>query len=184
MAIIDHSYFIGEISIPNISKVDVQDRMNAFIDKYETELLTNLLGYEVYNSFKAGGIDQVPTEQKWKDVLYGLDFTAWDGRTHHWYGFKGTGNYPRSPIANYVYFHWMKDAVSQTSALGEVSNKSENASLMSPAPKMVRAWNEMIDWLRELVSYLDKNTNDFPGWTRQNFWWLQRSFRYINEYGL
>lgn len=167
-----------------MSAPEVQDRMNAFIDRYEKKFLREFLGPDLYSSFKTNAIDITPAEQKWTDLLNGVDFTASNSRKYSWIGFKGSGAFPQSPIANYVYYFWQKDQVTQTTALGEVSSKSENATLVSPAAKMVRAWNEMIDMLGPAIYYLDTNRDNYPGWAWQNYYWRNRFFDHISEYGI
>jgi hypothetical protein len=71
---------------------------------------------------------------------------------------------PTSPIANYVYYLWMRNEVSQTTQGGEVIPVSENATRVSPSAKMQKAWNEMVDWCWQLVRFLDANKTDYTGW--------------------
>lgn len=74
MSLIDSSYFIGSINIPNTSKPEISERLDWFIKKYEPVLLAGVLGYELYQAFKTG-LQQTVVDQKWFDILYGSDFT-------------------------------------------------------------------------------------------------------------
>lgn len=74
MALIDSSYFVGAINIPNTAKTEISERLTWFINKYEPRILTDILGYELYGAFKVG-LQEGTVAQKWLDLLYGVDFT-------------------------------------------------------------------------------------------------------------
>lgn len=95
-----------------------------------------------------------------------------------------TGAVKQSPIANYVYFHYMQYAYSQTTGVGEVQTKAENAAGVSPAVKMARAWNEMCHWLWEMFEFLDTKQDDYSPWKYVSSYDMTRRFRLINAYGI
>ncbi|HXS55730.1 MAG TPA: hypothetical protein VN726_06375, partial [Hanamia sp.] len=237
--LIDTSYFEAELSMGQITSPAVVASVNLFIEKYEEDLLTTLLGYPLYKAFMLGLADD-PIDQKWVDLLNGAEYT-YNGRLRKWGGILqvpnlntsvingadpvsitvgGAGDYDpvaesttatipaamvgrnftliqraygplkkgieysvsgnvltllnglkfsqndtyfyfgngelvgvspgtnkRSPIANYVYWHYLKDNVSFTMGSGEVKPKEDVS--VSPRLKMVRAWNEMVYMNRE-----------------------------------
>lgn len=284
MPLIDRSYFVGEINIPNTHRIEIQERLDLFIETHEPELLCDLLGYSLYKAFTQG-LQGAPVDQKWKDLLEGVEYTnqsdrltKWRGlvslpldlvnaidasntitivvgrgtfidgqtnllldpvpgtntvplpssligkefiveqrgigqlRSDEWsitgsnelklaagqfgngdtYFYKAatlslntiTGSAKKSLIANYVYCHWMADQASQTVGLGEVATKAENATVVSPAVKMVRAWNEMADWIRELFCFLNTKRSIYPEWDDQNMFYFWRNFGYTNPFGI
>jgi hypothetical protein len=81
------------------------------------------------------------------------------------YFFKGasvntetaSGTYKTSPIANYVYYWFMRDNHTQTAPVGEVKTTTENAVLANPFLKMARAYNEAAEAVGRLRDYLDAN---------------------------
>lgn len=73
-----------------------------------------------------------------------------------------TAGVKKSLIANYVYWHWMADQATVTTGTGEKSSTAANAVDASPARKMVRAWNQMVDWNWELIEFLLSNPTDYP----------------------
>jgi hypothetical protein len=95
-----------------------------------------------------------------------------------------TGAAKQSPIANYVYYWYIRNNYSQTSAMGEVKSKTENADRHTPGLKMTKAWNEMSDWVWELRDYLDSKKTDYPEWEKQDVWCMLKSFRPINEFNI
>lgn len=87
--LINLTYFNGELSIPNTDSVPVQERIDWFIKKYEPELLKKLFGYEFYKAFIAGVIP-VLTEQKWIDLIYGVEYTNRFNKLAKWRGLIDT----------------------------------------------------------------------------------------------
>lgn len=82
MAFIDKSYFIGELNLPRTSNALVEERLTHFIEKYETDLLEKILGFELYAAFIAG-VQEDTIEQRWTDLLFGTTYC--DGK-HRWKG--------------------------------------------------------------------------------------------------
>jgi hypothetical protein len=182
--LIDRTYFIGELNIPNTSNAAVGSLLDLFIEKYEAKFLTEVLGYELYNAFKAGLLEE-PIPQKWTDLKNGVEYTDQTGRTRLWPGLITQPPADKqSPIANYVYYWYIRNNHSQTAAMGEVKSQNENAVTHSPALKMTRAWNEMSGWVCDLKDYLDSKKSDYPEWESQDVWRMLRSFRPINEFNL
>lgn len=276
MPLIDRSYFIGELDIPNTHTAEIQERLDWFIEKHEPQLLRDLLGYPLSKAFMTG-LMGAPVEQKWIDLLEGVEYTDLYGNVHKWMGLVSqpidlinaldasnsiavivgrgqqydpvvgansvtippalvgkefivvqrtygqllpseysivgntltltaptvfeigdvyfyksatlalgtvTGSVKQSLIANYIYYHWHRDQATQSVGIGEVATKAENATRVSPAVKMVRAWNEMIDWIKEMVLFLDTRRADYPEWDDQDRHFMRRKFWYINEFNI
>ena len=83
MSIINTSYFVKDISIPvgSLSNLDNE------IVKYEPEVLTMLLGYELYK------LTLSETSQRMTDLLTGKEYTvSYNGRNQliKWNGFSNT----------------------------------------------------------------------------------------------
>lgn len=68
----------------------------------------------------------------------------------------------QSPIADYVYWYWLKFNHTQTSGLGEVRSDATNAIRVSPKYKAVLSWNNMVEksWL--LYEFLRVNPTVYP----------------------
>lgn len=162
MSLIDASYFVNELDIPGQSNTvdSTGSALSSFIVKYETRYLKELLGLELYAEFQAGLLVD-PIEQKWIDLRNALR----------------NETTKESPIANYVYYWWMRNNVSHTASIGEVVPVAENSQRTSPVGKMVRAWNEMVNLNREIVPTMDANYLSYTpiyGW--QNGWYLDGQY--------
>lgn len=185
MSLIDETYFVGDLNIPGTGNQSIGERLDVFIQKHETELLEDLFGYEMYKAFTDN-----PTAQKWIDLRDGAEYT-YQGRTLRWRGLliKDNPDAPRSLIANYVYFHWMRDNVTSTTTSGEKKSQAENSSNASANVKMARAWNEMSDQIAKMYYFLYASTNDYSQLYLEGsgyyftpyYWWP--SYTHFGKYG-
>lgn len=315
MSLIDSSYFVGDLDIPNTSRDNVLERLTAFINKHESKLLRDILGYDLWKAFNNGllvetalgtelivngafttnasgwllgthwgyvgngvrynppaaeqplylrqdgtpgtldpakryrltfsvtdgsgfigayvggklftiqrtdagivTVDSSPIDsvagviafspsadfnglisnvslkeiisggpdQKWIDLRDGKEYINLSNRTELWIGFVGTvDTYPKqSMIANYVYCKWMKNQHTQSVGQGEQKAKQINADSASPDEKIVTAWNEMIDGIKSMTSYLDKYRETYPEWSKQDRYHLRKNYWYTNVLGI
>lgn len=95
-----------------------------------------------------------------------------------------TGSAKKSIIANYVYYKWQQDQYTQTVGLGEVATKAENAVVVTPQYKMIRAYNEMVDRIREMMYYLRVRKDDYPEWWTVQEGCVLRTYRPNNQFGI
>lgn len=273
--LIDRTYFVGELNIPNTSQAAIGSLTDLFIEKYENQFLNDVLGYTLYKALKAG-LDIVPVAQIWTDLIEGVEYTDQNNKVRYWKGLvsqppsvinaldaintisiqvgaggtydpvtgsnsttipaalvgkdftleqrgvgqlltseysivgnvltlvtgvfavndiyfykaatlainTSTGTSKASPIANYVYYWYMRNNHTQTASTGETKGKHENAEMASMAVKLVRAWNEMSVWICELVDYLDAKKDIYTDWADQDVWCVRRKFRPINEFNI
>jgi hypothetical protein len=244
--LIDTSYFFGSLSIGQVTTPAVNAELTALIKRLEPEYLQKLLGYSLKNDF-LNGLQAIPIDSKWTDLLYGKDYTV-SGIPARWNGlisladdvtaeilgagaysvvvgrgqtydplpgsttmiippayvgktlfieqrgfgelrpdeFDVTGNVvtllqgftfsnddtyfvktasslnvtvgvgeKKSPIANYVYYHWMRTHVTASMGSGEVKAKSNSSDNVSPIDKMTAAWNEMVNWNQSLYPFME-----------------------------
>lgn len=275
MSLIDRTYFVGEINIPNTNQAAIGSAVDLFIEQYEDQFLNDVLGYTLYKALKAG-LQVVPVAQKWTDLIEGVEYTDLADKTRKWQGlvtqpptvlnaldalnpihivvgrgqlydpaptttsvtipaalvgktflfekrgvgpliageysvvgntltligdqfaiddvytYKSatlainttTGTNKKSLIANYVYYWYMRNNWTNTATTGEGKPQNENMASVSPALKMVRAWNEMTSWVCDLVDYLNAKKDDYTEWTDQNIYCMLRKFRPINEFNI
>lgn len=185
--LIDRTYFVGELNIPNTSNAAVGSLVDLFIGKYEKQWLDEVLGYSLSKAFKTGWAEPVP-DSKWFDLVDGVEYTDTYGKTKYWRGLvsavSGNVSFDLSPIANFVYYWYMRNNHTQTASTGETKGKHENADTASMAVKLTRAWNEMSAWVCELVDYLNAREDDYTEWADQAVWCMLKKFRPINEFNI
>jgi hypothetical protein len=179
--LIDKSYFVGELNIPGAGDEAVEDRLNYFIKIYEPELLRTLVGYELFKAFMAG----YKTEQKYKDLLNGKEYTDSNGKLQKWDGLRIIdGSMKLSLVANYIYWFWQKDQFTLSSGVGEVKPKAKNAVSDSPANKMIAAWNKIQPWVCDLFTFLKENSDDYPEWDSTTQYAILEKFKPVNRFGI
>lgn len=166
--LVDLSYFRGNLLISNLTGVGLHVQANsyelvAFIEKYEPEFLNRLLTEPLYAAFKTG-LEQSPVEDRWSNLRAQLidEFSK------------------KSPIAGYIYYKFMSNRVTVTSAVGEVKPVSENALPASSVDKLVRAWNNMVKDSMKVNTWLLANLGSYPEFD------LDTSFPFgrINSFGI
>jgi hypothetical protein len=183
MPLIDKSYFVGELNIPNTGNTAVSERLDLFIAKYEQELLKTIFGTALYNAYTAG-IAAVTPDQIWKDLRDGKEYLL-NSDSYKWIGLRDATT-KQSPIANYVYYWWMRsdnsakpDAAEEQQAYYEQRNRS-----------MARAWNELSFWLlgerrgyfyaSGLLGFLNQNGLVYGDWKDFTGYGMYRHFAPIN----
>jgi hypothetical protein len=272
--LINSTYFVGDLNIPQTNKADVLERLNWFIEKHERTFLEQLLGYAFCKAM-LDGLQAQSVDQRWVKLLQGCEYTNRRNKLTRWRGIvpspdqsleldvassmavvvgrgqtydplpnqnKATippsvlgknfsfvqrnvgrlrsdeysingneltlanwnfsnsdtyfyevhlvsvsgnaGTVKQSMIANYVYTEWLRDQHTQTVAVGEVATKAENAVRVSPAKKIERAWNEMFDWICELLEYLVSSESLYPEWEPSHKNCALNTFWRINTFGI
>lgn len=134
------------------------------------------------------GVDYVISEDGEKlTLLNGIEFNS-GGR--FFFEFNSialntvAGTSKSSMIANYVYYWFTKDAYTQTASMGEVKTVTENAISVAPGLKMIRAWNEMSEWIDEMVSYINSGHYEYPEWQDQDVRCMLNTFQKINQFNI
>lgn len=89
--------------------------------------------------------------------------------------------------ADYIYYHYIRDQVTQTVGVGNVITAAQNAVRSSSGGKMSRAWNEMVKYCYEVIKYLSDNADAYPEYIMPNwlvwrmlepYWWAQDYYLY------
>jgi hypothetical protein len=83
--LIDYTFFIGTINVPNTNQASTQGLLTTLITKYQEKLLTDLLGRKMYLDFMAG-IQEPSVADKWQELLTGADYVDMYGRDQRWMG--------------------------------------------------------------------------------------------------
>ena len=185
--LIDRTYFVGELNIPNTAQAAISSQVDLFIEKYEEKFLRDVLGYTLNKAFQVG-LQQPVIDSKWTDLAYGVEYTALGGKVTYWRGLidaiSGNVSFDVSPIANYVYYWYQRNNHTQTATTGENKAVNENSTTASPSLKLVRAWNEMSIWICELVDYLNAKKDDYTEWADQDVYCMLKKFKPINEFNI
>lgn len=126
--LIDEQYFWGNLTIPNLTQkrigvaqmqtqANVNDDIQRYIKRYQKQYLEMMLGNTLASTI---------TAEKALSILVDTDLML-------------------SPLANYVFFYWMRDNASANTPTGEKKMNVQNAINISSSGRISRAWNEMVD---------------------------------------
>lgn len=158
--VVDTSFFIGDIEVPNLNQGPNKTDMENSIALYEKEVLLALFGYPMYKEFAAAN---PVSGDKWYKLIYGEEFTfEFEGETvtRYWDGLKGATK--KSLVAYYIYFMHRRKKASYMAGLGaEVESKNENSELTSLPEKLQYIWNEFVSMYGDSCIE-DEHENDEP----------------------
>lgn len=167
--LIDSTYFFNRLNLPQTGNTEGLADVNAFIEQYEPEYLLCVLGQSLGSVFMEAveGSGEV-TEQRWLDLLRGANYT-YDGCAKSWLGFQPlpTAYAPTrkySPIANYVFYKYVDERITDFVLVGNVASKTDNNRIVSATDRLVDTWNRLVDMNKTLYEYLKVNKAIYPEW--------------------
>lgn len=156
-ALIDATYFIRNINIPNIeiakpNNAVLLERLNYFILKYEPECLLKILGYKLYKALLFESSTRIT------DLVYGAEYTNSYGTLKKWDGLVQPT--PKiSLIANYIYYYFQEASATQTSGVNTNVPKGEASVAVSVGDKMIYAWQFFSRETAKMIDFiLNKNS--------------------------
>jgi len=164
MSLIDKTYFVFEINIPDSEF----DDLDAYITRYEKEILQKVLGYALWKLVSAY---TTGSDQRIKDIVEGKEYTNSDGDLIKWNGLKNEDKI--SFIAYYVYYWYSRNKSSMLGQLGQIKPKTESSSPASPAMSLSQSWLRMKTLagsarqdlnMPSLYNFLTENESDYPEW--------------------
>lgn len=148
---------------------DVQ-RLQAYIDKYESKYLVNLLGAELFNQFEADVIlgGGTPTEQRFIDIFepfrkdISCDVVISEGMVEMLKGF--------------IYFEYSKDLVNQVTPVGHVVPVGENSENPTTLYSMIYTrYNEGCKTYKSIQRFICDSMSDysdFNGEVKSFAYWI------------
>lgn len=144
--IVNQSFFVADLLIPNLNNTPNSDRLTMFINKFESDCLLKILGYPLFKLFGS------EASTRMTELLNGSEYTDGEGNLRKWQGIKHDTSV--SLIANYVYFYFLQDQAAQLSGVGTSVAKPESAAAISPAQKMSNAWNFFSTEVNDMAIFL------------------------------
>lgn len=192
--LIDTSYFAeGEVGVPNLGRTEEDERLQYFIDIMVPQFLIDLFGYplakplmaELQAQEDASG-SPASLSSRFDKLVNGTEYTGNDGQLRKWNGLIFVqGAVKRSPAANYVYWHWLRDKQKQVTGLGTQAAKSENSWLVSALSQLATVQQQMSRMVNELYYFMLCNYSaDYPEWTSQARVTMLAFFKPSNQFGI
>lgn len=149
--IINQSFFVGDFNIPNLSSnvagAAILERVNTFISKYEPKCLLQIFGYPLYKLFK----DESSTRMT--ELLSGAEYTDAQGHLAKWQGIVHDTD--QSLLAAYIYWYYQESSATQSTGINtQVPKGAAGAMAVSPADKMISAWNFFSEEVEQMLFFL------------------------------
>ncbi|CCZ72479.1 uncharacterized protein BN535_02193 [Bacteroides caccae CAG:21] len=143
--IIDGSYFTGVLSLGIIWNIDddsitrkaERDNLQSYIDLYEKKYLRMVLGKSMSREFIEYILSSDNDVDKWEKLKEKLS------------------NKGYSPVANYVYFHYVRRCVIKQTPVGTVYASGDEKA--NPNILLVSAWNDMVQMNKDLYDFLESD---------------------------
>lgn len=159
--LIDITYFVGDINIPNIDDANVSSRLTFFITKHSQDFLKKILGYALFKRLS-------DESEAITALLSGAEYTDDNGDFQKWNGLVDSTN-KISFIANYVFFKWVDDASNQFSGSAFYTPKADDRILVAPIQKSKAAWDLIYAETYNMVCYLLSNSKKdlYPEYSSQ-----------------
>lgn len=148
MYLIDKTYFIKNISVPNTEEhnSDASNELDMSIDRYARQFLQVTLGNVLFADLDSNVTDgelEITAPQKWLNLVNGCTYTK-DGVDYVWQGLKyELGLYKVSILAHYTYVNHYQNSVNST--LGQVGIEPKNGVVVNPTEHLVSIWNEFVE---------------------------------------
>lgn len=131
-----------------------ETELDAYINKYEDQYLTMLLGVALRDLFVADLTAQVPVTARFTDIFNPFNIDD-DNCVRRSEGMK-------EMLLGLVYFHYVRDQRIKNTVSGNVQNQSELATMHNQSSGMVLRYNEAVDTYCEIQWYIDDNIGTYP----------------------
>lgn len=123
-----------DYQIPNLNN---EEGFLPYVDRMEKKFLIDIMGRNLQEAFYAGLTAGV--EQRWQDLKLGVEYT-YNGKTYKWGGMNQL-------FVPYIYQSWVGKTFNNLTGSGVVIPKIENGEQISPASRMIEAYNEASDYV-------------------------------------
>ena len=146
-----------------ISASDLTE-FETFIGLQEVKYLRGFFGYElakiIIEALDAFIDNATPLPSRIADLITGAEFTDMYGRLQKWEGLQRADL--ESPIADYVYYHWRRMKISDTTISGEMVNDPESSTDIGAGQKMCTNWNYGVEQNVILSDFMRANSATYP----------------------
>ena len=156
MFIIDDSYFIGKINVPNVTEYNgstveaIDDYINKYGRLFMRETLGNILFKDLMLNLDNGELIE-NASQKWVDLINGKEYTK-NGETYTWQGIKGGCDlYKDSILAYFIYLNYFE--ITYFTGFSLASTEAKNSTVINPSNHLVEIHNDFVSLYQGSCSY-------------------------------
>jgi len=148
MYIVDPTYFIKKLSIPNIEEHGSPEaiELESSIDRYARQFLQITLGNTLFadldNNVTDGVLD-LTAPQKWLNLVNGCNYTV-SGKSYTWKGLiYEEGTFKESILAYFVYLNNYQTTVN--TRMGQVVLEGKNSMNQNPSEHITGIYNDFVE---------------------------------------
>ena len=145
--LINKSDFTGDYALVKSNSDDI----NLFIEKYEKEILMQLLGSDLLVLFQADLTNQVPQTAIYLDI-----YNAFVKEVGGW---KVESKGMKDMCLAYVYFYYLRKLKIKASMNGAVVNETENSTQSNPM-FLINVYNSAIRTYKHIQYYIGYNKTE------------------------
>lgn len=147
-----------------------QEKINAYIDKYERQYLVKLLGVDLFNLFVADLVNGIPQSPIYASLYNPFEYD---------YSVGGCIVFSEGMvdmIKGFIYFEYLKDQTNQIAVSGNVRPVGENSNPVNNVNSMIyNRYNESIRTFKAIKTFICDNLNDYleyNGITLRTAYWI------------
>lgn len=131
-----------------------QDKIQAYIDKYEKRYLVELLGKDLYDEFIADLVGGVPQDPRFLTIFEPLE------EDYNWTIIYSDGMVEM--LKGFIYFEYAKDLINQMTPMGNVLPQGENSTLNSTLYTMMYTrYNDACKTYKAIQEYITQHSGDY-----------------------
>jgi hypothetical protein len=134
MFVLPEDFAGPDFQIPNLNN---EDGFLPYVDRMEKKFLVKIMGRNLQEAFYTGL--KAGVEQRWQDLKDGKEYT-YNGKPFKWEGMKKL-------FVPFIYQSWIGHTFNNLTGSGVVIPKIENGEQISPASRMIEAYNEATDYV-------------------------------------
>jgi len=157
--LIDSTYFINELFVPNLERAGTSEKLSNLITKYQRKILIDALGMDLYLALNTNYNSSV--QDKWYELVHGLEYDIDYGEGDYTMKWNGLVNTEKESLLAYFTFYYLL-LNHQTSFFNTGIGNAEANNIKSSTAKykLVQAWNEGI----ELYGLGHDSSSDINKW--------------------
>lgn len=162
--IINVSDFTGKYALSK--GMFTESKLLEYIERYQDRYLMELLGIELFNSFKNDLVNDVPLSPNFKKIYdpFAEDVDILVSRFYRGFSYSGIliSNGMKDMLKGFIYYEYAKDLVNQMTPFGNTKPQSENSDIANTLFSMMyNRYNESIVTYQAIQDYIILNQGNF-----------------------
>ena len=142
--------FVGKFDLVK----SINDKIESYIDAYEENYLRELLGVNLFNSYKADVVNHLPVTASYLTITNPL-FVEQSG-------YSIVSNGIKDMLLGFIFFEYVRDNKIKQSMSGSVVNGVDSSNNDFTQEFLFQRYNESIDIYKNIQLYIELNKATYP----------------------